>query len=233
MGCEMKGICILAALGALLLATSRAPAAAPAQASSRAAGAQPGVELKRPTAAALLPHRRPDPKAAKPLQEELTKARTALTLADYAGTVAALERALQRAREQAPMELSRLTVVDEIPEGLGMYRPAPGAVVPGGFLRLYGEVRNFVPRQIDGGYEVQLVTDAYFYYEDGEFIAGSQGIGEHRFSATTRHDVTFMVVELHTTGLPPQPYYVELVVTDKVSGKQARAHTRFVVQGVQ
>jgi len=192
-------------------------------------GPRPPVELKRPTAAFIKPPKRPDPKVAKALQAELTKARAALTVANYASTVETLERALRLAREQSALEVTRLTVVKEIPEGLGMFQPTAGAQVFGGLLRLYAEVRNFVPRQVDGGYEVELVTDAYFYYEDGEFIAGSQGIGEHKFVASTRHEVTFMAVELHTTGLPPQPYHVELVITDKVSGKQARARAPFTV----
>ncbi|MBN2360838.1 MAG: hypothetical protein JXR83_15390 [Deltaproteobacteria bacterium] len=153
----------------------------------------------------------------------------ALTRRDLGSTIRYLERGLLAARSAAPLELSTLTVVDGIPEDLGMYRASPGGQVPGETMRLYVEVRNFGVRESGGSYEIALNTDAYFYYEDGEFFAGKKNIGEHRFSATTRHDVTFMVVELQLRGLPPQPYQIELVVTDAISGKVGKARVPFVI----
>lgn len=186
------------------------------------------VSTEPPQSAASQPA--PDFKAAEQqVKAALTGVNLALTRRDLASTIQYLERGLLAARAAAPLELSKATVVDGIPEDLGRYRPLPGAAVKGETLRLYLEVRNFGVRESAGSYEIALSTDAYFYYEDGEFFAGKKNIGEHRFSATTRHDVTFMVVELQLRGLPPQPYQIELVVTDSISGKVGKVRVPFAI----
>lgn len=165
------------------------------------------------------------------LRRAIKRADEAVTRGDDKAAVNELQSALRLARERAPLELSRLTVVNRVPEGLGMISPASGGRVFGPTLRLYAEVRNFATRPTERGHEVYLATDAAFYYADGELITRAQNIGEHRFFASTIHDVTFMVVELTARGLPPQPYQVELIVRDQISGKTARARTTFEVAG--
>jgi hypothetical protein len=120
-------------------------------------------------------------------------------------------------------------VVETTPQGLGMYTPAPDGRVRGGPLLLYAEVRNFATRSTLRGDLVDIGIDASFFYEDGELIATRQGIGDHRFTSRTVQDVTFLVVELSMRGLPPQPYQVELMLRDRISGKAGQARTRFVV----
>jgi len=197
---------------------------------AQAAPATPSVPVSTepPQSAASQPA--PDFKSAEQqVKAALVGVNLALTRRDLNSTIQNLERGLLAARAAAPLELSKATVVDGIPEDLGIYKPLPGAAVRGETMRLYVEVRNFGVRESAGGYEVALNTDAYFYYEDGEFFAGKKNIGEHRFTATTRHDVTFMVVELQLRGLPPQPYQIELVVTDSISGKVGKARVPFVI----
>lgn len=189
-----------------------------------------GTAAPLPATPPPLPASQPAASASE-LRSLLGQAELAQRRGDPAATLGHLERALRLARQGAPLDVSQLTVVDTAPEGLGMYRPVPGATVRGGTLLLYAEVRNFGSRATAEGEEVDLGIDAGFYYEDGEHIATTRGIGDHRFVARTHHDVTFVVVELNLQGMPAQPYLVELTLTDRVSGKQGSARTRFVVVG--
>lgn len=168
--------------------------------------------------------------AAQQIEQLLETSRRALQSGDARSLVTPLQQALMLARGQAPLEVSQLTVVETTPQGLGMFTPSPGAVVRSGTLLLYAEVRNFATRTTPRGELVDLGIDASFFYDDGELIAARRGIGDHRFTARTVHEVTFVVVELNLRGLPPQAYHVELSLTDRVSGKAGHARTRFVVQ---
>jgi hypothetical protein len=116
-----------------------------------------------------------------------------------------------------------------MPLGLGMYSPAPRGQISGNTLLLYVEVSHFETRRLQDNYEVHLSTDARFFYDDGERISSKKDIGTHRFVSKTKQDVTFMVIELRTQGLPAQPYRVEITVRDHVSGKSASARVPFTV----
>lgn len=139
------------------------------------------------------------------------------------------KEALHMLRDMADLQLDKLTVVQESPRGLGMFTPSPRGEVRNGKLLLYVEVRNFISRKSPAGWSVDLGTDAVFYYADGSFIARKDNIGRHSFVARTRHDVTFMVLELNLHGMPAQVYEVELLVHDNNSGKSAKMRCYFKV----
>ena len=166
---------------------------------------------------------------AKKIAQDLKKAQGALRKGELGALQEGLEAALQRVRDQAPLQMERLTVIDAAPQGLGMLHPSPRAVVRDNRLLLYVELRNFVSHKVGQGWDVDLTTDAAFYYADGSLIARKDKIGRHHFVASTRHDVTFMVVELTLRGMPAQDYQVELFVRDQHSGKTASLKGPFTV----
>ena len=164
------------------------------------------------------------------IRSQLQTAAKAVDAGEIAKALSATKKALHMLRDKAPLQLSRLTVLQKPPQGLGMFKASPKGQVHDGKLLLYVEVRNFVsqPTQ-DRKWRVDLRTDASFYYADGSFIARKDNIGQHHFVASTRHDVTFMVVELNLRGMPAQPYQLELTVHDANSGKKSKARCDFTI----
>ncbi|MEW5852526.1 MAG: hypothetical protein AB2A00_27315 [Myxococcota bacterium] len=159
----------------------------------------------------------------------LTRAMTLHREGDDAAARRALLDALDEARARAPLEVHHGTVITEPPENLGMYRPAPGSMVFGDTVLLYLEVDNHGFRKRPEGLEVDLWTDVFILYEDGERIGGKERFGEHRFVSRTPHRTTHMVLEMTVSKLPPQPYWAEVVVHDAVSGKVGRTRIPFRV----
>jgi hypothetical protein len=141
----------------------------------------------------------------------------------------ALYEAVDEARARAPLKVHTGVILDEPPETLGIYKPAPGAMVFGKTILVYVEVDNHGFRQKPGGYEVDLWTDLFILYEDGERIGGKERFGEHRLVSRTPQRTTFMVLEATVSQLPAQPYQVEVVVHDAVTGKQGKVRIPFRV----
>ena len=168
-----------------------------------------------------------DGKSKKLLHKDLDLMRKALQNDDVKSMQPPLEHALQLVRERAPLQLAKLTVLQQSPRGLGMFTASPQANVHDGKLQLYVEVRNFVSSLKNGEYKVDLSTDAAFYYADGSFIARKNNIGRHSFVSSTRHDVTFMVIDLNLRGMPAQAYQVEVIVHDNNSAKTQKLRCDF------
>ena len=141
----------------------------------------------------------------------------------------ALYEAVDEARARAPLKVHTGVILDEPPENLGMYKAAPGAMVFGKTILVYLEVDNHGLRKLPDGYGIDLWTDLFILYEDGERIGGKERFGEHKLVSRTPHRTTFMVLEATVSQLPAQPYQVEVVVHDAVSGKQGKLRIPFRV----
>lgn len=157
------------------------------------------------------------------------RAVTLYRMNNAAGARRALMDAVDEARARAPLEVHTGVILSEPPENLGMYKPAPGSMVFGHSLLLYAEVDNHGFRKRAEGYEIDLWTDVFLLYEDGERIGGKEHFGEHRMVSRTPHRTTFLLLEVNTSQLPAQPYLIEVVVHDAVSGKTGSLKVPFRV----
>lgn len=168
-----------------------------------------------------------------PAVELARAAIAAMNKSDWVEAVAQLEGALALARERAPLRIERAVVVHAPHTGLGVFEPAPGAVVKDGLLRLYVEVSSFGHRAVERDamgerYEVKLdVTGAFF--ADGEPI-GERNLGAHSFITHTKSGVTSFGVEAKLGDkAPPGRYEVELKVRDTTTNKRASRRASFVI----
>ena len=89
----------------------------------------------------------------------MSRASAALARREWASVIRELSEALSRARAEAPLQVSRVVVVDGPHVGLGVYSPVAGGRVLDRRLRLYVEVENLVTRALPDG-DVALGADA-------------------------------------------------------------------------
>ena len=148
---------------------------------------------------------------------------------DDATALRSLWEAVDEARARAPLDVHDGVVLAEPPQNLGMYREAKGGMVFGDTLMLYLEVDNHGLRKRPEGFEVDLWTDVFLLYEDGERIGGKERFGEHRLVSRAPYRTTHMVLEVGVGQLPPQPYKALVVVHDAASGKEGRVVIPFRV----
>jgi len=169
------------------------------------------------------------PKVDDQVTRALARALTMHRMGDAPNALRAMYEALDEERARAPLDVHSGAVLKDPPENLGMYRPAPGSMVFSETVLLYAEVDNHSFRRRPEGFEVDLWTDVWLLYEDGERIGGKEHFGEHRFTASVPHRTTHLVMEVAVGKLPAQPYVAEVVVHDAVSGKVAKTRIPFRV----
>lgn len=195
-----------------------------------ARAAPPGRTPPKPAAK---PAAAPEPLPPPARQDALTEAlQTALDLHRNGDTAGALKQVLlaeEEARARLPLVLSNGNVLSDVPENLGMYKPAPGSMVFNQTALFYLEVENFGLRKRPDGLEVDLWTDLWILHDDGERIGGKERFGEHRFTARAPYRRTHMALEAAINGLPPGAYLAQVVVHDAVSGKQGETRIPFRV----
>jgi hypothetical protein len=143
---------------------------------------------------------------------------------------AAIARSVEaRVAERAPLEVTEGNALAAPPQGLGMFVPAHGGLIRGGELFLYAEVRNHVLRQTAAGFELHLVSDLVLLNRAGEEVARDPAFAASRFTATTPHRVTFVVVALRTRGLPSGHFTARLLIHDQVGNKSGTVDIPFKV----
>jgi hypothetical protein len=140
-----------------------------------------------------------------------------------------LWEAVDEARARAPLDVHDGVVLADYPENLGIYRPAKGGMVFNNTLLLYLEVDNHGLRKRPEGFEVDLWTDVFILYEDGERIGGKEHFGTHKLISTVPYRTTHLVLEVAVSGLPAQPYQALVVVHDAASGKEGKIFIPFRV----
>lgn len=170
------------------------------------------------------------------LDDELKAAQAARKKQDAAGVVRALERALDQARADAPLEVRKVVVINHDHTGLGVYTPAPGDVVEGRRARLYVEVANHMHTRVgpEGAevWRVQLdVSGDFAYQAEGERMAlPTVSLGTQAYETRTPAGVTSFGVELRLGDRSPAGVYrVTLRVKDAVGNKSASREAHLVL----
>ena len=120
-----------------------------------------------------------------------------LILAEKWSEALELTRDLERDLvKRAHLEVFHGKVLESPPEGLGMYKEAPGGVVKGKEIFLYAQVRNHGVRQKNKKYEIHLVSDLLVLDAQGAELARDEAFGKSHFFADVAHEQTFVLVAL-------------------------------------
>jgi len=134
-----------------------------------------------------------------------------------------------RVAERAPLVVSDGQALAAPPQGFGMYVPAHGGVIRHGELFLYAEVRNHGMRQTAAGFELHLVSDLVLLEASGKELARDEAFAASRFTASTPHRDTFVVIALKTRGLPAGKYKARVVIHDRVGGSHGQVEIPFKI----
>ena len=146
-----------------------------------------------------------------------------LILAEKWSEALELTRDLERDLvKRAHLEVFHGKVLESPPEGLGMYKEAPGGVVKGKEIFLYAQVRNHGVRQKNKKYEIHLVSDLLVLDAQGAELARDEAFGKSHFFADVAHEQTFVLVALKAAGLPGGDYTMRLVVHDRIGDKSSQ-----------
>ncbi|MDP2342645.1 MAG: hypothetical protein Q8O67_16930 [Deltaproteobacteria bacterium] len=164
----------------------------------------------------------------------LVRAQGALAKREWTTVIAALSEGLQKARDEAPLVVSRAVVVDGPHVGLGVYTPVKGALVRDRRLRLYVEVENLVARALPDGRQ-ELSLDVTGHFSTVALDGTRESLG--RKSLGTQQVQTFRATGVHSFGVdvalgpdaPAGGYVVDVEVADRIGGKSARASVAFTL----
>jgi hypothetical protein len=198
---------------------------------TNSADAKPKAKADPPDASVPAPTDRPD--AGPPLEDALTRAAARAVvmhrLGDDANALRALMEAVDEARARAPLNVHEGAILKDYPENIGIYEPAPGSMAFGNSIILYVEVDNHGFRRRSEGFELDLWTDVFLCYDDGERIGGKERFGVHRLTSHVPYRSTHMVMEVNVNSLPAQKYQAHVIVHDAVSGKVGETRIPFRV----
>ena len=164
----------------------------------------------------------------------IARAQAALVKREWSAVIGALSEGLRVARNEAPLQISRVVVVDGPHTGLGVYQTLPGGVVRERRLRLYVEVENLVARPLaDGRSELSLDVTGHFSAVAaegareplGKKSLGAQQVQTHRASGVHSFGVDVSL----GPDAPAGAYVVDVEVADRVGGKSARVPVSFAL----
>lgn len=170
------------------------------------------------------------PAAPRPDDPLTINLQTALDLHKAGDTASAMKRiwqAVDDARARLPLDVHTGLVLEGVPENLGIYRTAHGSMVFDNVVMLYLEVDNHGLRKRPEGYELDMWTDVFILYDDGQRIGGKEHFGRHNLIARVPYRTTHMVLEVNVKSLPAQAYQAQVVVHDAVSGKTGEVFIPF------
>ncbi len=162
----------------------------------------------------------------------LARASAALAKRDWSTVIAALAEGLRLARHEAPLQVTRVVVVDAPHTGLGLYHPVADGIVSDRRLRLYVEVENLGARPLpDGRSELSVDVSGLFSavgVDGTPEVLGTKSLGSQQVQ-------TFRPIGVHSFGVdialgadaPAGAYVVDVEVADRVGGKSARRAVAF------
>lgn len=164
----------------------------------------------------------------------VSRASAALARREWASVIRELSEALSRARAEAPLQVSRVVVVDGPHVGLGVYSPVAGGRVLDRRLRLYVEVENLVTRALPDG-RSELSLDVTGHFSSVAADGSTESLGKKSLGAQLVQ--TFRANGVHSFGIdvalgadaPAGAYVVEVEVADRIGVKNARQSVGFVL----
>ena len=198
-----------------------------------------GPPSKAPSTTAARKQKTPAPPTAAErsaqVMNQATNAITSVRATRYRAAVDALERALFEARALDSLDVTKVIVVADKPEALGVYRPSDGGRIADRHLRLYVEVENFghAPLQTDAGtedlYEVNLDVTGIFFLENGEEL-GQKSLGTHRYETRSPLGVTWLGLDVQLgDSVPNGTYAIQIEVHDRVREKKSSRRIAFKI----
>lgn len=124
----------------------------------------------------------PRPAEAAEIRALLDRAAAAETLGDHAGSIEALEAALEKVRLDAPLAVKPFLLVTQPARFYGDYTPRPNAVFQGGEpQQFYMEPKNLVyPRTAAGTYEPAFNVDLQILTAAGQVVVSQERFGSFR-----------------------------------------------------
>ena len=154
---------------------------------------------------------------------QIEAAKAAAERKDHAKTVAALEQALDEARQAAPLTARPFVLVTGKAPSYGAYTARPNNVFAGDEeMYFYFEPKNLVyPKSAQGLYAPGLSVDLELLDADGTVVARKDAFGDFSFSSRSRLQDIFVNLTLSMTGAPPGRYTVRYTLRDKNSPKTA------------
>ncbi len=154
---------------------------------------------------------------------QIEAAKAAAARKDHAKTVAALEQALEEARQAAPLTAQPFLLVTGKASIYGTYAPRPDSVFAGDEeMYFYFEPKNLVyPKSAQGLFTPGLSVDLELLDASGEVAARRDRFGDFSFASRSRLQDIFVNLTLTTPGFPAGQYTVRLTLRDKNSPKTA------------
>jgi len=173
----------------------------------------------------------PGPAPAAEIGALLERAGAAARRQDHEAAIQALEAAIEKVREEAPLAVKPFHLVARPAKFYGDYVPREATLRRDEPMHFYMEPKNLVyPRTADGSYEPAFTVDFELVAADGAVLGGQEKFGSFRFPTRSPVQDIFTNLQVTVTGLPAGAYKIRFLVRDANSKKMATVEQPIVLR---
>lgn len=131
----------------------------------------------------------------------------------------------------SPMRVEKVTFVEERAQTFGIFRPRTSNLfAKGEKLLVYGEPKNYTILKEGDLYHIFFTTDFKLYDGKGNFLGGQEEFGSFRYITQSPLFETFLNLSFDLTGIEAGDYVIEVVVHDKLAGKNTSFRLPFRIR---